>query len=55
LPEKRRTVLEHKYIHGLSLKEMAEKLQLSVEAVESRLRRARRHFAEAHERSRNEV
>jgi predicted DNA-binding protein YlxM (UPF0122 family) len=46
LPAKHRTMLEYKYIHGLSLKEMAEKLQLSIEAIESRLRRARQHFAE---------
>jgi len=55
LPVKHRIVLEHKYIHGLSLKEMAEKLQLSVEAIESRLRRARRHFAEVHGKSKNEA
>ncbi|MHC4354424.1 MAG: RNA polymerase sigma factor [Planctomycetota bacterium] len=55
LPAKHRTVLEYKYIHGLSLKEMAEKLQLSIEAIESRLRRARQHFAEAHGRRKNEV
>ncbi len=55
LPAKHRTVLEHKYIHGLSLQEMAERLQLSIEAIESRLRRARRHFAEAHGRPNNEA
>ncbi len=55
LPAKHRAVLEYKYIHGLSLKEMADKLQLSIEAIESRLRRARRHFAEAYGRLKNEA
>ncbi len=55
LPGQTRVVLEQKYLHGLSLKEMAETLEISIEAVESRLRRARQQFAQVHQRLTREV
>lgn len=51
LPAKHRLILEHKYLLGYSLKEMGQRLQISIEAVESRLRRARQQFAEVYGRS----
>ena len=52
LPSHHRTVLEAKYLRGLSMKEIAADGGASVEAVESLLRRARAGFAHAYEQMR---
>jgi RNA polymerase sigma-70 factor, ECF subfamily len=44
LPERQRMVLEWKYLDGLSVREMAERLGETEKAVESVLYRARREF-----------
>jgi RNA polymerase sigma-70 factor (ECF subfamily) len=46
LPEKYREVLHAKYVDGSSLSEMAEKMELSEDAIKSQLARARRAFRE---------
>lgn len=45
LPSHYRTVLDAKYLRGLSVKEIAHNSRASVEAIESLLRRARARFA----------
>lgn len=45
LPSHYRTVLDAKYLRGLSVNEIAENSRASVEAIESLLRRARARFA----------
>jgi RNA polymerase sigma-70 factor (ECF subfamily) len=50
LPADYETLLVGKYIDGLSLDELAASEELSVEAVSSKLARARRAFREAYER-----
>ena len=47
LPNRNGDVLEWKYIDGLSIKEIAERLGIGSEAVQSQLARARRAFKEA--------
>ncbi len=47
LPNRHGDVLEWKYIEGLSIKEIAERLGVGTEAVQSQLARARRTFKEA--------
>jgi RNA polymerase sigma factor (sigma-70 family) len=54
LPLEYRRVLEDKYLRRLTMKEMAERDTMSVEAIESLLRRARDRFAEVYELMRNE-
>jgi RNA polymerase sigma-70 factor (ECF subfamily) len=49
LPSHYRTVLEAKYLRGLSMKEIAANGGASIEAIESLLRRARAGFARAYE------
>lgn len=49
LPRHYRAVLEAKYIRGLSMKEIAADNGVSIEAVESLLRRARANFARVYE------
>ena len=49
LPSHYRTVLEAKYLRGLSVKEIAANGGASIEAIESLLRRARAGFARAYE------
>jgi RNA polymerase sigma factor (sigma-70 family) len=44
LPERQRIVLEWKYLDGLSVREMAERLGETEKAIESVLYRARREF-----------
>ena len=46
LPEKFRTVLVLREIHGLSYQEIAESLRCSLDAVKARLKRARREAEE---------
>ena len=46
LPEHYRHLLELREMHKLSYKEIAEVLNISVDAVDARLRRARERFAE---------
>ncbi len=48
LPSHYRTVLEAKYLRGLSMKEIAADGGASIEAIESLLRRARAGFAQAY-------
>jgi RNA polymerase sigma-70 factor (ECF subfamily) len=52
LPWQYRTVLEAKYLRGLSMKEIAADNGASVEAIESQLRRARAGFARVYEQLR---
>ncbi|MEM6989015.1 MAG: RNA polymerase sigma factor [Myxococcota bacterium] len=47
LPDQYRRVLEHKYVHGESLRELAGGLEVSEDAAKSLLARARRAFREA--------
>jgi RNA polymerase sigma-70 factor, ECF subfamily len=49
LPADYRRVLEHKYLRRLTLKQMAQAKGISVEAVESLLRRARDRFAQVYQ------
>jgi RNA polymerase sigma factor (sigma-70 family) len=52
LPGEYRRALENKYLQRLTMKEMAESDGLSVEAIESLLRRARDRFAQIYEQMR---
>jgi len=52
LPLHYRTVLEAKYLRGLSMKEIAADDGASIEAIESLLRRARAGFARVYEQMR---
>jgi DNA-directed RNA polymerase specialized sigma24 family protein len=54
LPSSYRRVLECKYLKRLTMKEMAESDGMTIEAIESLLRRARDRFARAYEQVRNE-
>jgi RNA polymerase sigma-70 factor (ECF subfamily) len=54
LPLEYRRVLENKYLRRLTMKEIAESDSMSIEAIESLLRRARDRFAEVYELMRNE-
>jgi len=54
MPLEYRRVLESKYLRRRTMKEMAESDGMSVEAIESLLRRARDRFAEVYELMRNE-
>jgi len=54
LPLEYRRVLESKYLRRLTMKEIAESDGMSIEAIESLLRRARDRFAEVYELMRNE-
>ena len=47
LPPKYGDVLEWKYIHGLTVAEIAARLKMGVKAVESLLTRARQAFRDA--------
>ena len=47
MPLDRREVLEGKYIHGLSVKRLAEKMKRSEKSIESLLTRARHELREA--------
>ena len=55
LPPKYGDVLEWKYIHGLSVKEISERMELGPKAVESLLTRARRAFRDSFVTITNEV
>jgi RNA polymerase sigma factor (sigma-70 family) len=55
LPLEYRRVLESKYLRRLTLKEMAESDGMTVEAIESLLRRARDRFAQAYGLIQNET
>ena len=48
LPNRNGDVLEWKYIDGLSIQEIGERLEIGAEAVQSRLARARRAFRQAY-------
>ena len=52
LPSHYRLVLEAKYLRGVSVNEIAANNGASVEAIESRLRRARAGFAREYEQIR---
>ena len=52
LPSHYRTVLEAKYLRGLSMNEIAVNKSASIEAIESLLRRARAGFAREYEQIR---
>ncbi len=54
LPVEYRRALENKYLKRLTMKEMAESDGLSIEAIESLLRRARDRFAQVYEQMREE-
>lgn len=54
LPFEYRRALEGKYLHRLTMKEMAEADGGSIEAIESLLRRARDRFAQIYEQIQNE-
>ncbi len=54
LPLEYRRALESKYLRRLTMKEMAESDGMSIEAIESLLRRARDRFAQIHEQMQNE-
>ncbi len=54
LPLDYRRALEDKYLRRLTMKEMAESDGLSIEAIESLLRRARDRFAHVYEQMRDE-
>jgi RNA polymerase sigma-70 factor (ECF subfamily) len=47
LPARYGDVLEWKYVHGLSMQEIAERLGMTPKAIESLLTRARAAFREA--------
>jgi RNA polymerase sigma-70 factor, ECF subfamily len=47
LPHRHGDVLEWKYIEGLSIREIADRMELSGEAVQSQLARARKSFRQA--------
>ncbi len=49
LPQRCRQILEAKYLRQQTLNETAAMEELNVEAIESRLRRARQRFAEVYE------
>ena len=55
LPAEYRRALESKYLKQLSMKQMAEARGLSIEAVESLLRRARDRFAQVYKQVQNSV
>jgi RNA polymerase sigma-70 factor (ECF subfamily) len=52
LPHSYRKVLEAKYLRGMATEDIAEFEGATVEAVESRLRRARNRFAQVYEQTR---
>jgi len=54
LPLEYRQALEGKYLRRLTMKEMAERDGMSIEAIESLLRRARGRFAQVYEQMQNE-
>jgi RNA polymerase sigma-70 factor (ECF subfamily) len=54
LPFEYRRALEGKYLRRLTMKEMAESDGMSIEAIESLLRRARDRFASVYEQVQNE-
>jgi RNA polymerase sigma-70 factor (ECF subfamily) len=54
LPLEYRLALESKYLRRLTMKEMAESDGLSIEAIESLLRRARDRFAQVYESMQDE-
>jgi len=54
LPLEYRRALENKYLKRLTMKEMAESDGMSIEAIESLLRRARDRFAQVYEQMQNE-
>ncbi len=54
LPFEYRRALEHKYLRRLTMKEMAESDGMSIEAIESLLRRARDRFASVYEQMQDE-
>ncbi len=54
LPGEYRRALENKYLQRHTMKEMAESDGLSIEAIESLLRRARDRFAQIYEQMREE-
>ncbi len=54
LPFEYRQALEDKYLRRLTMNEMAESDGMSIEAIESLLRRARDRFARMYEQVRNE-
>jgi len=54
LPLEYRRALEDKYLRRLTMKEMAESDGMSIEAIESLLRRARDRFAQVYEQMQNE-
>ncbi len=54
LPLEYRRALESKYLRRLTMKEMAESDGMSIEAIESLLRRARDRFAQVYEQMQNE-
>ncbi len=54
LPLEYRRVLEDKYLKRLTMKEMADRDGMSIEAIESLLRRARDRFARTYELMQNE-
>ena len=47
LPDHYAEILERKYIDGLSVKEIADRMQIGAKAAESLLTRARKAFREA--------
>jgi RNA polymerase sigma factor (sigma-70 family) len=53
LPSHYRSVLDEKYLRGLSMSQIAANSGASVEAIESLLRRARAGFAREYEQIRN--
>jgi len=55
LPADYRRALESKYLKRLTLKEMAEAKGISIEAIESLLRRARDRFAQVYKQVQNSV
>ena len=55
LPLEYRRVLENKYLRRLTMKEMAESDGLSIEAIESLLRRARDRFGQVYTLMQNEI
>jgi len=55
LPLEYRRVLENKYLRRLTMKEIAESDGMSIEAIESLLRRARDRFSQVYTLMQNEV
>jgi RNA polymerase sigma-70 factor (ECF subfamily) len=55
LPADYRRALESKYLQRLTMKEMAEAKGISIEAIESLLRRARDRFAQVYQQVQNSV